>query len=71
MLLDNEVYFDQTMYTFSESETIRAFLLLSNPSSTDVTIQVLHGDITAVGKYYTGLYSISYHYTKCNHQYFQ
>ena len=44
------VSFNQSMYTINENEgPVQPVLVLSNPSSTDVTVQVTDGRGTATG----------------------
>ena len=46
------VSFSQSAYSVDESLTsVQPILFLSNPSSTDLTIEVLTTDISALGKY--------------------
>jgi len=46
------VMFNQSMYSVIESEgPARPTLVLSNPSSSDITVQVTNTDGTATGKY--------------------
>ena len=43
--------FSQSTYRVNESRgVVQPVLVLSNPSSTDITIEVLNIDITAVGE---------------------
>ena len=46
--------FSQSMYTVYESAGLaRPVLVLSNPSSTDITVQVTNTDGTATGEYWS------------------
>ena len=52
ILLDTTVSFNHSTYSVSENDTmLRTILVLSNPSSTAITIQVLSSDINTTGKY--------------------
>lgn len=57
ILLGTTVSFDHSTYSVSENDTmLRTILVLSNPSSTAITIQVLSSDINTTGKYsYSGI----------------
>lgn len=49
--IDAAVFFNQSTYSFNENDRIAEFLLvLSKPSSMNITLQVINDDITAVGK---------------------
>ena len=51
ILVKNTVHFNQSKYTVDEgSSTVQPVLVLSNPSSTDITVQVRSNDITATGE---------------------
>ena len=46
------INFSQSLYTSNENTmTVQPILLLTNPSSTDVTVQVMSINITAFGKH--------------------
>lgn len=51
MLSDTTVSFDQSTYSVNESDgVVRPYLVLSNPSSTAITIQILNSDISSTGE---------------------
>jgi len=51
ILLGITVQFEQSTYFVDEDDIPRNFVLvLSNPSSTDITVQVLNNDITSIGE---------------------
>ena len=46
------VFFNQSTYSFMENDRTAEFILiLSKPSSKDITVEVVNNDITAVGRY--------------------
>jgi len=48
------VRFSQSTYSVGEnSGPVQPVLVLSNPSSTDITVKILYTDITALGKHYS------------------
>ena len=49
------VFFNQSTYSVDESDVLYPVLALSNPSLTDITIQVLSTDGSATGEYHIGL----------------
>ena len=52
LLLEITVQFGQAMYTINENAgVVQVSLILSNPSSTAVMIQVFNADGSATGKY--------------------
>ena len=56
-MLDITVQFGQAMYTSNENAgVVQVSLILSNPSSTDVNVQVFNTNITANGKYISRLF---------------
>ena len=51
------VSFGQGMYTINENAgVVQVLLILSNPSSTDVNVQVSNTNVTANGKYISKLF---------------
>jgi len=49
--IDTSVRFSQSTYSFNEDDgPAQPALVLSNPSSTDITVQVRSSDITATGE---------------------
>ena len=51
-LLAITVSFEQSMYSVNEkAESAQPVLVLSNPSSTDITVQVFNTDGSATGEY--------------------
>ena len=45
------VFFNESSYSVNENEgSVRPVLVLSNPSSTDVTVHVIDSDGTAMGE---------------------
>ena len=51
-LLAITVSFEQSMYSVNENaESAQPVLVLSNPSSTDITVQVTNTDGSATGEY--------------------
>ena len=49
--LDTSVKFNQSAYSVNEgNEVLQIVLVLSNPSSTDITVEVLSTDGSATGK---------------------
>ena len=60
-MLEITVQFDQAMYAVNENAgAVQVSLILSNPSSTAVMIQVVNADESATGKYnkYDNVYNI-------------
>ena len=56
-MLDITVQFGQATYTSNENAgVVQVSLILSNPSSTDVNVQVFNTNITANGKYISRLF---------------
>ena len=52
LLVDIVLRFNQTVYRVNEDDgVVHPVLVLSNPSSYDVTIQVIDDEITATSKY--------------------
>ena len=52
------ISFDQFTYFVDESnETVELMAILSNPSATDITVQLISSDITAISKYSCTLHS--------------
>ena len=50
--LDSTVRFNQSTYSISEGDgLLQPVLILSNPSSTDITVQIRTNDNTTTGKY--------------------
>ena len=49
------VYFNQSAYGVDESDVLYPILVLSNPSLTDITVQVFSTDRSATGRYHAGL----------------
>ena len=51
MYVDVSISFNQSIYNVIENEgPAQPALVLSNPSSTDITVQVRSSDITATGE---------------------
>ena len=49
------VFFNQSAYSVDESDVLYPLLALSNPSLTDITVQVFSTDGSATGEYHAGL----------------
>lgn len=49
--LDTTVSFNQSIYSVSEGESIQPVLVLGNPSSTFISVQVKTTNLSATGKY--------------------
>ena len=49
------VYFNQSAYSVDESGVLYPVLALSNPSLTDITVQVFSTNRSATGEYHIGL----------------
>ena len=50
-LIDVSISFNQSIYSVDEDDgPAQPVLVLSNPSSTDITVQVRNNDITATGE---------------------
>ena len=49
------VFFNQSAYSVDESDVLYPLLVLSNPSLTDITVQVFSTDRIAVGEHHAGL----------------
>ena len=49
------VFFNQSAYSVDESDVLYPLLALSNPSLTDITIQVFSTDVSTTGRYHVGL----------------
>ena len=44
--------FDQLIYFVNEDNgTVELMAILSNPSTTDITVQIISSDVTAISKY--------------------
>ena len=53
-----KISFDQFTYSVDESnETVELMAILSNPSATDITVQLISSDVTAMSKYSGTLHS--------------
>jgi len=53
MLLVTTVRFNQSTYSVGENDgLVQPVLVLSNPSSTDIIVQMLDTNITAYGEHY-------------------
>ena len=49
--IDITVNFNQSLYNVGESNSpVQPVLVLTNPSSTDITVQIRNNDITATGE---------------------
>ena len=60
LLLDITVSFGQGMYTINENAgVVQVSLILSNPSSTVVSVNVFNTNVTANGKYISSRLFIS------------
>ena len=63
------ISFDQITYFVNENnETVELKAILSNPSATNITVQILSSDVTAISKYACTLY-ITYCIFACIHTY--
>ena len=49
------VFFNQSAYSVDEGDVLYPVLALSNPSLTDITVQVFSTDGSAVGEYHVCL----------------
>ena len=45
------VRFNELIYFVNENETVELLIILSNPSATDITVQIMSSDVTAISKY--------------------
>ena len=46
------ISFNELIYFVNESnETVELLVILSNPSATDITVQIMSSDVTAISKY--------------------
>jgi len=69
IFIDPTINFQHPAYDVHEySESVEPVLILSNPSSTDITISVFATDGTATGEYYFILYrnNCSNYFLNCN-----
>ena len=64
--LVGSVRFENGTYNVSESSTAQIVLILSKPSSNEITVEVLHTGITATGETYTISVTDSYHWCKAD-----
>ena len=60
--VDTTVFFNQSTYSATESDgQVQLAVLITNPSSTDITVQVLSTNVSATGKYLNGLQIIIFY----------
>ena len=54
--IDTTVSFNQSRYSINENDgQARPVLVLTNPSSNEITVQVFSSDVTATGEHLTSL----------------